>query len=154
MNTFIGHRFEQICETYLKEQFYNGKMPFFAENLGRWWGNNPVLKKQEEIDLLATDDENAVICECTFRCNLNCLHCGSDCLKTSETPDMPVKDFINVLDDIRINYKPANLFVLQVENLFCAQTWRRQADKSLKEVTAGELLQMDSCLQKNVLIHS
>ena len=64
LNTFIGHRFEQICETYLKEQFYNGKMPFFAENLGRWWGNNPVLKKQEEIDLLATDDENAVICEC------------------------------------------------------------------------------------------
>lgn len=92
LNTFIGHRFEQICETYLKEQFYNGKMPFFAENLGRWWGNNPVLKKQEEIDgeliissnspngrvrvkskacldrtyLLATDDENAVVCECKY----------------------------------------------------------------------------------------
>ena len=92
LNTFIGHRFEQICETYLKEQFYNGKMPFFAENLGRWWGNNPVLKKQEEIDgeliissnspngrvkakskacldrtyLLAYDDENAVICECKY----------------------------------------------------------------------------------------
>ena len=92
LNTFIGHRFEQICETYLKEQFYNGKMPFFAENLGRWWGNNPVLKKQEEIDgeliissnspngrvkakskacldrtyLLAIDDENAVICECKY----------------------------------------------------------------------------------------
>ena len=66
LNTFIGHRFEQICETYLKEQFYNGKMTFFAENLGRWWGNNPVLKKQEEIDLLAYDDENAVICECKY----------------------------------------------------------------------------------------
>lgn len=92
LNTFIGHRFEQICETYLKEQFYNGKMPFYAENLGRWWGNNPVLKKQEEIDgeliissnspngrvkakskacldrtyLLAYDDENAVICECKY----------------------------------------------------------------------------------------
>lgn len=92
LNTFIGHRFEQICETYLKEQFYNGKMPFFAENLGRWWGNNPVLKKQEEIYgeliissnspngrvkvkskaclyrtyLLAYDDENAVICECKY----------------------------------------------------------------------------------------
>jgi len=66
LNTFIGHRFEQVCETYLKEQFYNGKMPFFAENLGRWWGNNPVLKKQEEIDLLAYDDDNALICECKY----------------------------------------------------------------------------------------
>ena len=29
-------------------------------------GNNPVQKKQEEIDLLATDDEDAVICECKY----------------------------------------------------------------------------------------
>lgn len=66
LNAFAGYRFEAVCETYLKEQFYNGKMPFFAENLGRWWGNNPVLKKQEEIDILATDNENAVICECKY----------------------------------------------------------------------------------------
>ena len=66
LNAFAGYRFEAVCETYLKERFYNGKMPFFAENLGRWWGNNPVLKKQEEIDILATDNENAVICECKY----------------------------------------------------------------------------------------
>lgn len=66
LNSFIGLRFEAMCETYLKNQFYNGKMPFFAENLGRWWGNNPVLKKQEEIDLLAIDSKNAVICECKY----------------------------------------------------------------------------------------
>ncbi|MBR6913733.1 MAG: AAA family ATPase [Treponema sp.] len=66
INMFIGHRFESICETYLKELFYNGKMPFFAENLGRWWGNNPVLKKQEEIDIVALDDENALFCECKY----------------------------------------------------------------------------------------
>jgi len=67
-------------------------MSFFAENLGRWWGNNPVLKKQEKIDggltisdnqpngrvkakskasldrtyLLAYDDDNALICECKY----------------------------------------------------------------------------------------
>lgn len=66
VNAFVGHRFESICETYLKEEFYNGKMPFFAEDVGRWWGNNPVLKKQDEIDLLAYDDNNAIICECKY----------------------------------------------------------------------------------------
>lgn len=66
LNTFIGHRFEGICEIYLKDRFYNGKMPFFAENLGRWWGNNPVLKRQEEIDILALDNENALFCECKY----------------------------------------------------------------------------------------
>ena len=66
LNTFIGHRFEAICEAYLKDLFYNGKMPFFAENLGRWWGNNPVLKRQEEIDLIATNEDNALFCECKY----------------------------------------------------------------------------------------
>lgn len=32
--------------------------------------------------------------ECTLRCNLNCRHCGSDCLKDSDTKDMPAEDFI------------------------------------------------------------
>ena len=39
--------------------------------------------------------------ECTLRCNLHCLHCGSDCLATSGVPDMPVADFVRVLDDVK-----------------------------------------------------
>ena len=35
--------------------------------------------------------------ECTLRCNLHCLHCGSDCVKDA-IPDMPREDFMNVLD--------------------------------------------------------
>lgn len=66
LNAFVGHRFEGICEAYLKERFYEGKMPFFAETLGRWWGNNPVLKRQEEIDIVALDDDNALFCECKY----------------------------------------------------------------------------------------
>ncbi|GHT41043.1 radical SAM/SPASM domain-containing protein [Bacteroidia bacterium] len=37
--------------------------------------------------------------ECTLRCNLHCLHCGSDCTQEA-TPDMPLADFLNVLDGI------------------------------------------------------
>lgn len=44
---------------------------------------------------------NYLFWECTLRCNLNCLHCGSDCLKSSNIPDMPVDDFVKVLDDIK-----------------------------------------------------
>lgn len=39
--------------------------------------------------------------ECTLRCNLNCLHCGSDCRTTSDMQDMPLEDFLMVLDDVR-----------------------------------------------------
>lgn len=49
--------------------------------------------------------------ECTLKCNLNCLHCGSDCTKDSDVPDMPVADFVKVLDDIKINGKIKTLSV-------------------------------------------
>ena len=43
---------------------------------------------------------NYIFWECTLRCNLNCLHCGSDCKKESSVKDMPVEDFIKAIDDI------------------------------------------------------
>lgn len=38
--------------------------------------------------------------ECTWRCNLACRHCGSDCKSSSSIPDMPGEDFIRVVDSI------------------------------------------------------
>ncbi|NDV78409.1 TIGR04133 family radical SAM/SPASM protein [Dysgonomonas sp. 511] len=38
--------------------------------------------------------------ECTQRCNLSCLHCGSDCISDSRHRDMPKEDFLKVLDNI------------------------------------------------------
>lgn len=43
---------------------------------------------------------NYLFWECTLRCNLNCLHCGSDCKKEAVVPDMPKADFFKALDDI------------------------------------------------------
>ena len=37
--------------------------------------------------------------ECTLRCNLNCRHCGSDCRTEAGVPDMPLADFLRVLDE-------------------------------------------------------
>jgi MoaA/NifB/PqqE/SkfB family radical SAM enzyme len=38
--------------------------------------------------------------ECTLRCNINCLHCGSDCHKESSIKDMPINDFLKVTEQI------------------------------------------------------
>ena len=37
--------------------------------------------------------------ESTLRCNVNCLHCGSDCRATITQPDMPAEDFLKVIDN-------------------------------------------------------
>ena len=50
--------------------------------------------------------------ECTLRCNLHCLHCGSDCRKESLIPDMPKEDFLKVLDSVAAKCDPHKVFVI------------------------------------------
>ena len=49
--------------------------------------------------------------ECTLRCNLHCQHCGSDCLKDA-IPDMPLEDFLKVLDSLKPHIDPSNFVVV------------------------------------------
>jgi len=50
--------------------------------------------------------------ECTLRCNLNCIHCGSDCSKEAMAPDMPLEDFLKVLDSIIPHVTPNKVMVV------------------------------------------
>lgn len=50
--------------------------------------------------------------ECTLRCNLNCLHCGSDCFVETDTPDMPAADFLRVLDSIAPHVDPNKTMIV------------------------------------------
>ena len=54
---------------------------------------------------------NYLFWECTLRCNLNCIHCGSDCTRDSNTPDMPISDFLTVLDKVRKEYNPNKVMI-------------------------------------------
>jgi radical SAM enzyme (rSAM/lipoprotein system) len=49
--------------------------------------------------------------ECTTRCNLHCLHCGSDCSQSSQFNDMPAEDFLKALYTIK-NLSPGFTVVL------------------------------------------
>lgn len=50
--------------------------------------------------------------ECTLRCNLNCLHCGSDCSKESVVRDMPVEDFIQAIDHLNKSVEPHQTMIV------------------------------------------
>lgn len=49
--------------------------------------------------------------ECTLRCNLHCRHCGSDCRVTSDVKDMPLEDFLPVLDSIARHTDPHKVMI-------------------------------------------
>ena len=55
---------------------------------------------------------NYILWECTLRCNLSCLHCGSDCKKDSSICDMPAKDFLGALDSITDILEPNNTMIV------------------------------------------
>jgi len=42
-------------------------LPFLPGNIGRWWGNNPAAKRQEEIDIMVIQDDQALLGECKWR---------------------------------------------------------------------------------------
>ena len=50
--------------------------------------------------------------ECTLRCNLNCRHCGCDCKKTAGIMDMPLHDFLRVLDSIARKTDPHRVMIV------------------------------------------
>ena len=59
----------------------------------------------------ALHDLTYLFWECTLRCNLSCLHCGSDCLASSDINDMPRGDFLRVLDEIAQRYEPKKITI-------------------------------------------
>lgn len=50
--------------------------------------------------------------ECTLRCNLKCRHCGSDCKTDSVCQDMPLEDFLKVLDSVASEYDSRKVMII------------------------------------------
>lgn len=52
LNNFMGEGFEQIFFDYFDRMNQEMSLPELVLERGRWWGNNPKLKREEEIDLV------------------------------------------------------------------------------------------------------
>lgn len=65
---YIGKNvFEEICIQYLWRRNKERSLPMVFTHIGRWWGNNPKEKKQEEIDIIAVNKNQAIFCECKWK---------------------------------------------------------------------------------------
>ncbi|MCL1982518.1 MAG: ATP-binding protein [Clostridiales bacterium] len=67
ISTYMGEVFEDICKQYLWRENLAERLPFYFRDAGRWWGTNPRKKQEEEIDIIAIDDSQAIFCECKWR---------------------------------------------------------------------------------------
>lgn len=79
----------------------------------------PGLRKRLALELFRSIRKNrakihelrTLFWECTLRCNASCLHCGSDCHVSSAHPDMPVEDFLKVIDEITPHVDPHKVMI-------------------------------------------
>ena len=65
ISDFMGQVFEEMCKQFLWKLNLDGTIDFAKAE--RWWGTNPQLKRQEEIDIIAYDDSKMIFCECKWR---------------------------------------------------------------------------------------
>jgi len=64
---YMGIVFERICRDYLSAKNAVGELPILFTSIGRWWGTDPSSHSQVEIDLVANDGADYLICECKWR---------------------------------------------------------------------------------------
>ena len=63
----MGPVFEDICIQYLWMLRKQGGVSTEFSDLGRWWGNDPINKRETEIDIMGSDGKNSVLfCECKW----------------------------------------------------------------------------------------
>jgi len=64
---FMGHVFEAVCRQYLIRLNAKDKLPFLFDSIGRWWGGNPITKKESEIDIIAVSKDKLIVGECKWQ---------------------------------------------------------------------------------------
>lgn len=67
--TYEGAQFERVCREWAARKNRDARLPFLATSFGRWWGPDPALRKQVDIDLVVANvTTRQIACgECKWR---------------------------------------------------------------------------------------
>lgn len=78
------------------------------------------LKKRLALDVFSRQREIAVrqhtlsclMWECTLKCDLSCRHCVNNCRRRQDVRDMPMDDFLNVIDSVTPHVDPNSTMIV------------------------------------------
>ena len=70
LSEYMGRVFEDMCKDYLL--FWCKDLPIDIGAIGQWWGNDPVEKRQVQIDIVvaSSDGKSAIFGECRYKNDL------------------------------------------------------------------------------------
>ena len=122
---YMGKVFEEICKQYLWKLLLGGKSPVEFTSLGRWWGNDPVHKRQAEIDIMGEQDKDTAL--------------FAECKWTTEKVDLAVLETLIARSEL-FPYKNKHFFLLSKSGFTkgCAEKAKELGNVSL--VTYEEIV--------------
>ena len=113
LNEFASPVFECICRDFLRKQNREGKLPFRATKIGRWWGKTSGI--ETEIDIMAVDRnaKNFLLGECKFR-----------------NSEFSYGDFIKLTEKFAIPKAKPSCYVLFSKSGFSQSLWEETTKKN------------------------
>jgi AAA+ ATPase superfamily predicted ATPase len=78
LDEYVSFIFEKVAKEYLIRKNHVAKDDTFYE-IGRYWGNNKMLKREVEIDIMTKDDKGNIAYECKWT---------NDLFRNSEVKDL------------------------------------------------------------------
>jgi AAA+ ATPase superfamily predicted ATPase len=67
ISSHTGRAFEECAKQYMWRALKEKMAPVSFKNIGRWWGNNPQERCEEEIDFIAFSGGKAIFGECKWK---------------------------------------------------------------------------------------
>ncbi|MDR2572491.1 MAG: ATP-binding protein [Oscillospiraceae bacterium] len=67
IDSHVGRAFEDCAKQYMWRALKEKSLPFSFNKIGRWWGNDPVMRREEEIDFIALSNNSATFGECKWK---------------------------------------------------------------------------------------
>lgn len=67
LNEYMGSTYETICLQYIQREVREGRIQPTYLTYGQWWGNNPKMKREEEVDVVAVTSGHILVGECKWR---------------------------------------------------------------------------------------
>ncbi|KFI52597.1 ATP-binding protein [Bifidobacterium biavatii] len=73
LDTYVGQQYETVCEQWLVRANRQSLLPFRATTFGKWWGTDPRLRQETDIDVIAASprDKTILLGECKWKNTLN-----------------------------------------------------------------------------------
>ncbi len=64
---YMGHAFEDACRQWLGRAIAQGQFDLIPQRIGMWWGADPVLREQADVDVVALGVDGQVVAgECKW----------------------------------------------------------------------------------------